>query len=126
MENLTIEATKSSPFLQFLKEEGRMQISGQSYPENAAAFYEPVLAWLRDYFQSPAEKTVLSINIIYLNTSSSKIFINIFDLFEEQHKSGKQVEVQWLYDPENEVSLEWGEEFKEDLSLPFKLVECEE
>jgi hypothetical protein len=126
MDNLIVEPTKSTPQLNFDVKSGVLKISGQSYPENAAKFYEPVMSWIKEYFENSAEKTILEINIIYLNTSSSKVFINIFDMFEDQHQNGNNIEIRWLYDPENEVSMEWGEEFREGLECPFELVEIKE
>lgn len=40
-------------------------------------------------------------------------------------KKGLQVHVDWHYDPENDVAEETGEEIKEDLSLPFAMIEEE-
>ncbi len=40
---LRIEATKSSPMIEFNAEMRCMQITGESYPEDAAKFYNPVI-----------------------------------------------------------------------------------
>jgi hypothetical protein len=61
--------------------------------------------------------------IIYFNSSSSKLFFDFFDLLEEASGNGKEIEVNWLYDGENESAEEAGEDFKEDFeSLNFNLV----
>ena len=42
MSNLYIEQTKSTPRIQFEADSNKLRIEGQSYPENAFKFYEPV------------------------------------------------------------------------------------
>jgi hypothetical protein len=51
--------------------------------------------------------------IIYFNSSSSKLFFDLFDLLEENMDKSK-IAVNWIYDKENESALETGEEFIED------------
>ena len=60
----------------------------------------------------------------YFNSSTSKILMDIFDIFEEASESGKNIVVNWLYDSDNEAVQEYGEEFAEDFeNLKFNLVE---
>ncbi|MBI5248525.1 MAG: DUF1987 domain-containing protein [Desulfomonile tiedjei] len=128
MENLVLEATKSSPSIFFDAEKGVLEIKGKSYPENAAKFFSPVLDWLKEYLASAETgNTVVNMEIIYLNSSSSKAFLNLFDVLESAAKNGQQVVVNWRYHEENETALECGEEFREELqSVIFNLVELSE
>lgn len=42
----------------------------------------------------------------------------------EEYSHYKSIEVNWIYDAENDASLEYGEEFAEDIeSLTFNLLE---
>jgi hypothetical protein len=129
MDNLVLEATHSSPYLNFDRDAGLLEIKGKSYPENAAKFYGPVLEWLRNYLASidTLTVTVVNIEIIYLNSSSSKAFLNLFEVLEAAAQAGKKVIVNWRYHGENETALECGEEFAEDLeAVTFNLVEIPE
>jgi len=112
MNTLQIDATKYTPFIR-LDPDGILEISGKSYPENTFEFYQPLLEWLEEYFQNPAKKTILNMEIIYFNSSSSKLFFDLFDLFEENQKK-TDLTINWIYDKENETALEAGEEFQED------------
>ncbi len=125
MENLHIEATKYTPYINLDAEKGLLSFSGKSYPENTFDFYQSTLEWLTNYFaQGTQKKTVIEMDIIYFNSSSSKLFFDLFDLLEEAHENGKDITVRWLYDAENENALEAGEDFKEDFeSLSFDLIE---
>lgn len=124
MENLKIEETKYTPSIDMNKDTGVISIKGKSYPENTFEFYEPVMKWLEDYFNGNAcDKTTVNMEIIYFNSSSSKLFFDLFDLLEE-NKDGNEIEVNWIYDEENESAQEAGEDFIEDFEeLKINLVE---
>jgi hypothetical protein len=76
-----------------------------------------------EYFDGNAkEKTVINLEIIYFNSSSSKLFFDFFDLLEESNGDNK-IEINWFYDEDNESALEAGEDFKDDFeNLEFNLI----
>jgi len=126
---LFVHATKSSPLVHFDASTGLLEIKGKSYPENAAQFYAPILEWVRAYLHEFRDKHVeLNVEMIYLNSSSSKAFLNLFDLLDTCAKQGQSVVINWRYHEDNDTALECGQEFSEDLeSVTFNLVEiCEE
>ena len=128
MEDLKIEATKHTPEISFYASKNLLEIKGESYPENTSEFYAPVFSWLEEYFKQLGDDSVtVNIEIIYFNSSSSKVLMNFFDLLEDESEKGKRIIVNWRYDKENESALEYGEEFQEDVeSLVFNLVEIED
>lgn len=114
MENLNISQTQYTPEIS-LNVDGTISIVGKSYPENTFEFYKPVMDWLEKYFESEnKQKTVVNLEIIYFNSSSSKLFFDLFDLLEEAYENGNDIEVNWFYDEENESAEEAGEDFQED------------
>ncbi len=125
MENLNIPATKSSPEINFDAQTNILSITGESYPENTTQFYEAVFAWLENFLEElQTEEVALNIELIYFNSSSSKVLMDLFDTLEEASEDDKNITVNWIYDEDNEASLEYGEEFAEDMeSLTFNLVE---
>ena len=122
MENLKLEATKYTPEIK-LNKNGTISLIGKSYPENTFEFYAPMMNWLEEYFEnSPAKKTVVNMEIIYFNSSSSKLFFDFFDLLEEESEKNS-IEINWIYDEENESAEEAGEDFIEDFeNLTINLV----
>ena len=114
MEKLHIDVTKYTPEIDLDPEKGIIEIKGKSYPENTFEFYKPVMDWLKGYFENPKKPTVVNLEIIYFNSSSSKWFFDLFDFLEEQANKGNKVIVNWIYDEENDVAEEAGEDFKED------------
>jgi hypothetical protein len=122
MEKFERQAEKSAPGVLFDPETGILLMEGQAYPENATLFFEPILLWLQEYLQGAEGKVVFETNLTYLNTSSTKALMMILDLFEEAHLEGKDVTVRWKYQVDNEMGEEYGNDFMEDLSLPFELI----
>ena len=82
-----------------------------------------MIEWLEEYFEGNAHtKTVVKMEIIYFNSSSSKLFFDLFDLLDEA-KDENEIEINWIYDKENESAEEAGEDFIEDFKdLNIKLV----
>lgn len=116
MENLSIEKTKFTPEVLLDAETGVLTVRGESYPENTAAFYKPVFKWIKDYFNNKKpDKTKVIIELYYFNSSSSKVLMNLFEELDDAGEKGVSVVVEWIYDPEDEDSLEFGEEFAEDV-----------
>ena len=123
MENLHIAATRTSPEIRFDCEKGVLDIKGESFPEDTAEFYNPILSWVGEYVKSEEKEVTVNMEIIYFNSSSSKIFMDLFDILNEAAGKGKKITLNWIYDQENENALIAGEEFKKDLeSLLFNLV----
>ena len=125
MENLIIEATKYTPEISFNAETNILEIKGETYPENTAEFYSPVFDWLEQYLNQLQDQAVtVNMEIIYFNSSSSKVLMDLFDRLEDAVGEGKKIEINWIYDKEDESALEYGEEFQEDLEvLTLNLVE---
>lgn len=126
MKSLDVPRTRCTPRVRLESESGRALFEGSSYPENASDFYQPVFDWFQDYLEAMsadnAKPLRLELELVYLNSSSSKILMTIFDLLEDAVARGADVRVLWRYHPENETAHECGEEFKEDFRhLPFSL-----
>ena len=121
MQHLSIAATKSTPSIEYSPGEKTLSIFGESYPEDAAKFYRPVLEWLQKLLAAKPDRLQVVLFIRYLNTSSSKCVMTLLDSLESAYANGINVSVLWRYEKENEMALECGEEFGEDLSLPYKI-----
>lgn len=124
MDILKIDATKETPLLNFDPYSGVFVFEGKSYPENTYKFYEPVKKWLVNYLEKTENKKIeINFDIIYMNSSTLKVFFEIFDIFEEFSTLKTDIRINWFYEQENEISLETGEDFKEDFpSLKINLI----
>ena len=124
MQNLVIEQTTFTPEILFDCNKRELTIRGESYPENTVEFFKPVFKWVKDYFKlSDHSETTINVAMYYFNSSSSKALMNLFDTLDNAAKNGHQITLNWIYDPEDEDTLEFGEEFAEDVTyLTFNLL----
>jgi hypothetical protein len=129
MKNITMKKTEFTPLVKLDAKTHIHELRGESYPENSLEFYEPIVEWVEKYVKKlkKKEKAVFNLEIVYFNSSTSKILMDIFDLLDDASKEGKSIEVNWYYDEDNDVALECGEEFKEDLKhLSFHIKKVED
>ncbi|MBV8037118.1 DUF1987 domain-containing protein [Roseateles sp.] len=116
MTPLHIPATGSSPEIEFRFDDHELSLRGESFPENAAAFYGPVIAALRDFLDQPGRDQALkvSVSLTYFNSSSTKMLFTLFDLLDQAAASGRSVQLHWWHDVEDDTIREFGEELMVD------------
>jgi len=122
MERFVLDSTTKTPRIQFDGNIGKFEISGRSIPENSAKFYSPLMDWVEEYIQNPAEETLINVKLEYFNTSSLKGLIELFRKFELLNNSGKAVKICWYYEEEDEDMQESGEDFKQLIRIPIELI----
>ncbi len=119
-------ATESTPHVIFDPEKNIFEMKGESRPENAKAFYDPLIEWIKSFCAATLEQNdhsarlFFTIHFEYFSSSSAKYLMNIFGRLEELHNNNIPVEIRWLY---TEIDLEMkesGEEFQKLLTLPFR------
>jgi hypothetical protein len=122
MEVMKILGTDDTPNVILDETNDVFEISGRSLPEDVAAFYKPVLDWLEKYNQNPKSRTIFNFKLVYFNTASSKMLLDILMKLEDLHKSGKQVVVKWHYSEDDEDMKEAGEEYADIVDVPFEQI----
>jgi hypothetical protein len=124
MDNLYIAATTTSPEVDFQFDQNVLTFRGESYPENAAAFYAPVIERLRAYLTSCNNVVItVEVTLIYFNSSSTKMLFSVFDALNQAASSGNRVLVRWFRDAEDETILEFGEELQADFTA-IQFTDC--
>lgn len=121
MNDLNIPGTQSTPCVTTQGDQGLLSMAGDSYPENSFEFFREVIAWIETFLKASTEPLRLELRLVYMNTSSVKAMMDIFDLLEEAYGKGRQVRVDWYYDPRNERVVDLADEFREDCSFPFEI-----
>lgn len=124
MEMLDIEATISTPKVRFDASAGKLEISGESYPENSFEFYRPLLVSLKEHMVE-MDPFQADIKIIYMNSSSVKCMLDIIDIMNGSAAEGRKMSINWFYDKENPRALELAEEFQEEVELEFNIIPVE-
>ncbi|WP_136065463.1 biofilm regulation phosphoprotein SiaC [Modicisalibacter radicis] len=123
--DLKIAGTQSTPAVQSDWAAGRLTMQGDSYPENSYELFGQIIGWVQAFLEQGSAPLRLELALVYLNTSSVKAMMDIFDLLEEAHLAGRDVAVDWRYDPRNERIAELAEEFREDCTFAFLIAPTE-
>ena len=124
MNPLHIPATASSPEVEFRFDSHQLALRGESFPENAAAFYSPLIAALREFLALPDQDRQLTVEVAltYFNSSSTKMLFTLFDLLDKSAATGRRISLDWQFDAEDDTIREFGEELMTDFhNLEIKL-----
>lgn len=120
--NFSLPGGPATPSITAHWDSGLIVMTGESYPENTFEIFDPLISWVETFLKTAGRRLQLDLQLNYLNTSSIRAIIDVFELLEAAATDGKEVLVHWLYDPRNPRAAEMGEEFKEDYSFPFAIL----
>jgi len=122
MEVIKIVGTDDTPSVTMDVANEIFEVSGRSLPEDVAAFYEPIIDWLDRYSEEATGKTVFNFKLVYFNTASSKMLLDILLKLEEMYESGKEVLIRWHFPDDDEDMEEAGEEYADIVEVPFEQI----
>lgn len=118
MENLYLAETADTPEVDFRFEAHTLSLKGESYPENAAAFYGPILKQLQSYLVTCSDGDTITVDValVYFNSSSTKMLFSFFDTLNGAAEMGVRVVLNWHRDPEDDTIAEFGGEVRDDFT----------
>ncbi len=122
MEPLFISASPTSPEIDFRFDQHTLSIKGESYPENAAAFYGPLIARVQAWLDGCVDVSItVNVSLAYFNSSSTKMLFSFFDALNKAAIAGNQVRLNWYHDEDDDTILEFGQELQDDFgALDFQ------
>ncbi len=116
MNNLKMPSSDRTPEIDFDFGNNHLILKGESYPEDAFSFYNPIFEALDDYLiQLGTGSCRFDFEIIYFNSSSAKAIMTLLEKLDAAAAGGAGVTIVWHYDEEDDTMQELGEEFGEDL-----------
>jgi hypothetical protein len=110
----------------FAIKNGTIRFTGKSIPEDAHTFYAPIIEAINKYLENPETKTIISFNLEYINSSSKKIITNILKIFEQASNNGFAMEVEWLYESDDESIFDLGQDLQSLIQISFQFIEIPE
>lgn len=125
MERLTLPATQFTPLVDFDYARRAFILQGESYPENAAEFYGPILSALREYTNGgePSGKTTVTLQFAYVNSSSTRSLQQLLTLLDGAAREGANIEVRWLVEIDDDAMAELGADLLGDKhSLRYEIL----
>lgn len=123
MESLLIEATDTTPKVDFNIESGDFSLVGKAINNDAEEFFKPILSWLDDYVSQPNDVTNVVVKLDYFNISSSKRILFVFYKLNELIDAGYDVNVKWYYHEDEDDMYEVGQDFAFMVKVPFEFCE---
>lgn len=122
IEPLNIVKQEDTPSVILNREQGLFEIGHRSLPENAIAFYEPILNWLNEYKINPLEKTIFNFKLEYFNTASAKQLAKVLLILQEIAQNN-DVLIRWHYLKDDSDMHASGVRFSKLLKIPFEFIE---
>ena len=124
MPGLNIAATSRTPAVVLNDKAGLLSLSGESYPEDITGFFGPIRVALNEAMEKADNQFNVEIKLVYFNSSSARVLMEIMDQMDEKAATGLAVDVKWYCDPDDEITKEFAEDICEDLShLNFTIIE---
>jgi hypothetical protein len=114
---LVIAPTPRSPQVDFDFANGRFALQGESYPEDAARFFGPLLQAIQDFIATgPQHELVFDLTLAYFNSSTAKALMNLFEMLERAAGAGTRIVINWHFASDDDAMREFGEDFSLDIS----------
>ena len=114
------EELKNCPGITYYPDSDKLELVGRSIPENPELIFRRLDEWITVHFDKNSTLNV-SIQLEYINSGSSKYLYEILKRLTGFVKSGKKVEIKWLYEEDDEAMLELGEHYRDSAGIPLKV-----
>lgn len=131
MDPLILEASEFSPKVVLDPVNNKFELTGESRPENAGKFYDPIVKWMEGYKAilfwqkdkyGKSNKITFEFNLDYFNSTSAKHILDILKQIDSFYGEGHDALIKWYYFMEDEDMRDSGEEFSKLISVPIEFV----
>lgn len=123
MFKLKKEKGVSTPYVLIDEEKGYMLFDGESFPENVISFYQDITDWLYHYLSTDFSAFTFDCKLVYFNSSTSKVLLNMFSAMDKAVCDGKRIIVNWRCSTYNEIIIECAETFADEFeNIKFRII----
>ena len=120
---LELPLTESTPYVLIDEAAEYIRFKGECYSENTIEFFKKTTDWLTTFLTTDFGLLVFDCELVYFNSSSSKLLYNMLKAMDKRASHGKKITVNWYVESGNDIILEYGEDFKDELkSLEFNIM----
>lgn len=121
--HLEKQKTGSTPYILIDEEQRYMRFEGESFHENVIEFYREIGNWLDSFLETGFGNFTFDCELQYFNSSTAKLLLNLLTEMDEHSVNGNKVVVNWIATPDNDIIIECGEDFGEEMeNLEFNLI----
>lgn len=124
MEDIHIKASKSNfiqPSVDFEVASGKCVINGESFLEETAKFYTPLVNWIVNYLKDH-QSLEFTFGLTYFNTSTSKWILTMLSELRKQQESGRDITVNWYFHEDDIDMRDDILNYMEDTGLTINLL----
>jgi hypothetical protein len=114
------EELRNCPGIVYYPDSNRLELVGRSIPENPELIFRRLDDWITLHFEKNTGLDVY-IQLEYINSGSSKYLYEILKRLTGYGRSGKQVNLKWLYEEDDEAMLELGEHYRDTAGIPLEI-----
>jgi hypothetical protein len=114
------EELKNCPGIVYYPDSNKLELVGRSIPENPELIFRRLDDWITLHFEKNNGLDVY-IQLEYINSGSSKYLYEILKRLTGYARSGKQVNLKWLYEEDDEAMLELGEHYRDTAGIPLEI-----
>jgi hypothetical protein len=118
MNDLLILQTQETPQITFTSL-GNLEITGISIPENVNNFYKPIFDWLDRFGDTKPKKITLTLDLEYMNTSSTRVVLQILNKLKAFNSNGSSLSIVWKYEEDDADMKELGEDLEDSCKIVF-------
>ena len=131
MKNISIPCSEqelfTSPSIDFQSNIGKLCLEGESFMDNSIDFYSQIFDIINKYFADKKNISLLFVlKLSYYNTSSSKMIFDLLKLLEEYKVKGKNINIEWHYNNDDEEIQEDIEDLLYDINIEVKHIAIED
>ena len=113
--------THNLPVMDLDIKNGVFKFSGISNIENATSF-DATFDAIGRYLENPEKDTSIICKFDYFNTATSRLLMEMFEIFEKSFNKGNNINVQWHYNREDIDMKDSGKLYQELCDLPFEFI----
>jgi hypothetical protein len=125
--NFFLKAERTTPQVSIDDELNEMRFSGRCSPEMVVNFFKPIEDAIDRYFEQGKDSLKAYFSLEYINTSSTKGLINLMRRLDKRVAKGKNIDIYWYYEEEDEDMMETGEDFSDLLmNIDIQILEFQE
>lgn len=120
MTDLVINSTKNSPEVMGSIADAKLNITGNSFPENAQKFYLQINQWI-EVLSSKSGAIEINCDINYMASSSLISFLDLLKKCEARFGSGSCI-LNWNFESDDDDAEKTGEDFSKIVSMTINLL----
>jgi len=102
---------------------GILNFTGRSILTDPKIFFDPINNWVLKYLRNPADETVVTIKLEYIDTASTQSLYQILRQLNGVRKKDLVLIVNWYVEDEDPEMKELGEMIEQRLGIEFQYLD---